>query len=207
MEIFPFPEASHPLIKPLLEYDDRELLNSLQYHSDEGKYFLAIFCRYSELIYTLISSSVSSEIFANYIFALVWQQIFSQLFTLELDAEGEPEQQSLSNWLIYVTNLMITQFKSISLESINNDLPPTSLPLKFYLEQALDRLPPLNRLLVVVSEKFAWSKEKIIKYLEQQGEILSLADVELYLREGYQILESDLPSDIRSIYLSSSNSV
>ena len=83
MEIFPLPEASHPLIKPLLEYDDQELLHLLQYYSDEGKYFLAIFSRYSELIYTLINSSVSSEIVANYIFALAWQKIFTQLFTLE----------------------------------------------------------------------------------------------------------------------------
>ena len=97
---------------------------------------------------------------------------------------------------------MITELESISLASINDDLSPTSLPLKFYLEQALDRLPPLNRLIIVVSEKFAWSKEKIINYLEQQGDIVSLADVEICLREGYQILETNLPSDIRAIYLS-----
>jgi hypothetical protein len=201
MEISPLPEANHPLIQALLTYQDDELLSLLQYHPERGKYFLAIFCRYSELIYTVITSSVSSEIVANWIFALAWQQIFTQLSTLELEPEGEPEGQSLSNWLIYLTSLTIAESESISVESINEDLSFTSLPLKFYLEQALDRLPPLNRLILVMTEKFAWSKEKIVTYLHEQGEIVSLAEVETYLQEGYQMLESNLPSDISSIYL------
>ena len=215
MEISLFPEANHPLIQPLLKYEDWELLHLLQHHPDEGKYFLAIFCRYSELTYTLIGSSVSSEIVANYLFGLVWREIFNQLSTLELDSERESGGQSLLNWLIELTSLIINEFESISVESINDDLPTTSLPLKFYLEQALDgllplkfyleraldRLPPLNRLIVLVSEKFAWNKEKIVTYLQQQGEIVSDSDVEIYLQEGYQILTTNLPSDIRSIYL------
>jgi hypothetical protein len=52
-----------------------------------------------------------------------------------------------------------------------------------------------------MTEKFAWSKEKIVTYLHEQGEIVSLAEVETYLQEGYQMLESNLPSDISSIYL------
>jgi hypothetical protein len=198
-----FPEAQHDLVKPLLTYQDEDLLILWQHNLENGKYLVAIFCRHSPLIYTLIEHSVSSEIKTNYIFNLVWREIFEQLPELELNPENIdiPELQSLSNWLIYISSLTIAEYESISEELIKDNLAGSYLPLKYYLEKTLDSLPPLHRLIMVMSEKFDWTPEQIMNYLEKQGETISDADLQAYLQESYQIIQALLPKDICSIYL------
>lgn len=195
-----FPEANHPLIQRLLLYEDSELLSLWQQHPDQGKYLVAIFCRHSPLIYTLITNFMSSEDGVNHLFVYIWEKIFVQLSSLKLDQKENSELQSLSTWLIYICSLNLVESEFLSLEFAKETISGRYLPLKFYLEQALDSLPPLHRLILVMSEKFAWTYEQIIDYLEQQGESFSMEDLQVYLSEAYQLLKNNLPEDICTIY-------
>jgi DNA-directed RNA polymerase specialized sigma24 family protein len=202
-----FPEANHSLVKTLFHYSDQELLTLYQRHPDEGKYFTAIFCRYSQIVYTLIQHSVKSPVQADYLFALIWRHIFHELRSLDVRQEGAVREEgagsslSLQNWIINMTALCINQADLPQVESIRYSLEAAPPPLWCYLQQALDLLPPLQRLLVVMAQTFHWSEGRIAAYLQAEGEAISPAEVGQQLQPAYQTLAASLPEDIREIYL------
>ncbi|MGB3766558.1 MAG: sigma-70 family RNA polymerase sigma factor, partial [Phormidesmis sp.] len=78
MQIPIFPECDRDLIQPLAYLSDYDLVNHLQQSPSEGKYFTALFCRYSPVVYSLIRHSARSPVQANYLFALTWRLILNE---------------------------------------------------------------------------------------------------------------------------------
>ncbi|MBD2679545.1 MULTISPECIES: sigma-70 family RNA polymerase sigma factor [Nostoc] len=202
MQIPSFPEANHPLVKSLFHHSDDELLTLFQQYPDAGKYFTVIFCRYSPIVYTLIRHSARSPVQADYLFALTWRHIYYELGGLNL-TRGESNQETLTmqNWLINMTAFCINEIKVPPTEAIHYSLEATSPPLWCYVEQALDQLPPILRLIVLMSQTFHWSDTRIAAYLQAEGEAIAPNEVANFLQEGYRMLEDKLPTDIRAIYL------
>ncbi|BAT51090.1 unknown protein [Nostoc sp. NIES-3756] len=202
MQIPHFSEANHPLVKSLFHHTDQELLDLFQHHADAGKYFTVIFCRYSPIVYTLIQHSARSPVQADYLFALTWRHIYYELGGLNLK-NPSPGQEGLTlqNWLINITAFCINEIQLPPTEAIHYSLQATSPPLWCYVEQALDQLPPMLRLMVLMAQSFHWSETRIAAYLQAEGEKVSPAEVANFLQEGYRMLEDKLPADIRAIYL------
>ncbi|QLE54151.1 sigma-70 family RNA polymerase sigma factor [Nostoc sp. TCL26-01] len=202
MQIPHFPETNHPLVKSLFHHTDQELLDLFQHHPDAGKYFTVIFCRYSPIVYTLIQHSARSPVQADYLFALTWRHIYYELGGLDLH-NPPPGQEALTlqNWLINITAVCINEIKLPPTEAIHYSLQATSPPLWCYVEQALDQLPPMLRLMVLMAQTFHWSETRIAAYLQAEGEKVTPAEVANFLQEGYRMLEDKLPADIRAIYL------
>jgi len=198
-----FPEANHPLVKSLFHHSDQELLALFQGHSDSGKYFTAIFCRYSPIVYTLIQHSARSPVQADYLFALTWRHIHYELSGLELNSR-KPSNESLTlqNWLINMTAYCINEIELPPTEAIHYSLKATSPPLWCYVEQALEQLLPILRLIVLMAQTFHWSETRIAAYLQAEGEAITPTEVANFLQAGYRMLEEKLPTDIRAIYLS-----
>jgi hypothetical protein len=206
VQIPQFPEANHPLVRSLFHYSDQELLNLFQSYPGNGKYFTAIFCRYSPIVYSLIQHSARSPVQADYLFALTWRHIYYELGGLNLiNPETGKENLTLQNWLINITAFCINQIKPPPTETIHYSLPATSPPLWCFVEQALAQLPPMLRLMVLMAQTFHWSETRIAAYLQAEGEKISPQDVADYLQTGYRMLEDKLPEDIRSIYLERDN--
>jgi hypothetical protein len=201
VQIPKFSESQHPLVKPLARYSDSELLTLFQRYPDQGKYFVAIFCRYSSLVYTLIAHSARSPVQADYVFALSWRHIYYEMRGLSLREEGDTEANSFQNWLINMTALCINETVVPPVESINYNLQAAPPPLWCYLEQALDLLPPINRLILIMAQTFHWSETRISAYLQAEGDTLSPAQVQTELQKSYTLLMAELPEDIRRIYL------
>jgi hypothetical protein len=196
-----FPEANHPLVKSLFHHSDHELLTLFQGHPDAGKYFTVIFCRYSPIVYTLIRHSARSPVQADYLFALTWRHIYYELGGLNLTAPESGEQAlTMQNWLINMTAFCINEIKLPPTEAIHYSLQATSPPLWCYVQQALDQLPPVLRLIVLMSQTFHWSETRIAAYLQAEGEAIAPNEVANFLQEGYRMLEDKLPADIRAIY-------
>jgi hypothetical protein len=202
-----FPECSHPIVKGLSHYSDQELLTLFQRHPDSGQYFTAIFCRYSPMIYTLIRHSARSPVQADYLFATTWRHIFHELGGLDLRNAGLEENpgMTLQSWLINVTAICINRSELPPVEAIHYDLQAASPPLWCYIERALDQLPPMLRLIVLMAQTFNWSETRISAYLRAEGEKLSPSEVQTQLQEGYRLLEAALPEDVRTIYLAGSS--
>jgi Sigma-70, region 4 len=196
-----FSECNHPLVKTLSHYSDQELVTLFQRHPDAGQYFAAIFCRYSSLVYTLARHSARSPVQADYLFAQTWRHVFYELNGLNLrSAEGEPSF-ALQSWLLNVTAVCINQTDLPSVENIHYNLQAAPPPLWCYIERALDQLPPVLRLTVLMAQTFGWSETRISAYLQAEGDSISPAEVKVRLQEGYELLEENLPEDVRAIYL------
>ena len=91
----------------------------------------------------------------------------------------------------------------LQVESIYYSLEGASPPLWCYIEQALEQVPPVMRLIILMAQTFRWSETRIAAYLQAEGEMVSPATVKMQLLHGYQLLEDALPADIREIYLQS----
>ncbi len=206
MAIPTFPEAHHPIVKSLSHYSDQELLTLFQRYAEAGQYFTAIFCRYSPMVYTLIQHRARSPVQADYLFALLWRHIFYEMGGLDLRAFGS-EEITFQSWLINVTALTINQSELPPVEEIHYNLRAMSPPLWCYLDRALDQLPPTMRLMVTLAQTFHWSDTRISAYLQAEGERIPPAEVKARLQEGYHLLETTLPDDIRAIYLDGNASV
>ncbi len=202
MKLPTFPEANQSLVKSLAHYSDQELLTLFQRHPDAGQYFTAIFCRYSAMVYTLIRHSARSPVQADYLFAQTWRHIFYELGGLDLRAPADTQAPvTLQTWLLNVTAICINQTELPPVEAIHYNLQSAPPPLWCYMERALDQLPPLLRLVVMLAQTFGWSETRIAAYLQAEGDQLSPAEVRARLQEGYQQLEENLPEDVRAIYL------
>ncbi len=202
MQIPNFPESNHPLVKSLFHKSDQELINLFGQYPDAGRYFTAIFCRYSPIVYTLIMHSARSPVQGDYLFAMTWKHIYYQVGGVNLEAtEADAPAMTLQNWLINMTAYCINETELPPTESIHYSLKTTSPPLWCYVEQSLDQLPPMLRLMVLMAQTFHWSETRIAAYLQAEGEGISPNEVANFLQEGYRMLEEKLPADIRAIYL------
>lgn len=209
MQIPSFPECNHPIVQQLGHLSDRELLQHFKAEPEAGRYFTAIFCRYSPVVFSLINHSARSPVQAEYLFALTWRHILNELGGLELPAanpsenpaEAQGRSLSLQSWLINVTALCINQAALPDVEEIHYSLAQASPPLWCYVERALERLDPLERLILVMAQTFRWSDTRISAYLQAEGERIPPTEVSVRLRQAAQNLEAALPEDIRALYL------
>jgi hypothetical protein len=208
VDIPKFTEANHPLVKALFHQSDRDLLALYQQHPEAGKYFTAIFCRYSAIVYTLVRHMAKSPVQADYLFASIWRHVFYEMRGLNLREQDEiqGEQATLQNWLIDVTAIAINKSELPPVEAIHYSLETAPPPLWCYLQQSLDVLDPLARLIVVMSQTFRWSETRIAAYLQAEGNPISAAEVARRLPKAIAQLETTLPTDICEIYFGVSSS-
>jgi len=206
VQIPTFPECSHPLIASLAHYSDQELLTQFQRHPETGQYFTAIFCRYSSIVYTLIRHSARSPVQADYLFAITWRHIHHELGGLDLRQASRGDELTLQSWLINLTAVCINRAELPPVEEIHYSLQAAPPPLWCYVEQALEQLPPTQRLIVLMAQTFRWSETRIAAYLQAEGEVMSPKQVKEQLRSSYEQLQAALPEDIRAIYLESGRS-
>lgn len=203
MQIPRFPEANHPLILPLGSRSDRDLLLLLQNHRDRGRYLVAIFCRYSPIIYSLAWQGTTCAKAADFLFASIWHFLHRQMLALDAQTIQATGEQGLQSWLIQRTAAGIARLDVPSPEEIRYNLSTTPPPLWCYLQLALDELPSLQRFAILMTRQLGWSETRISTYLQaEKVTALSPEEVRTLLHEGEQQLEVLLPEDIHQIYLS-----
>ncbi|MGF1603472.1 MAG: sigma-70 family RNA polymerase sigma factor [Thermosynechococcaceae cyanobacterium] len=200
MKLPEFSEANHPLVRDCLEQSDRNLVQGFQDHPDQGRYFVAIFCRYAMLTYALLRNKARIALQVDYLFAQMWRNIFFEIRHLQIDAD-EADDFSLQTWIISKSALCINQDELPAIETIQYALAAASPPFWCYLHLALDELPPLSRLLLVLSQLFRWPESRIAAMLQAEGEDLEIEQIQPKLRYAYRHLQDALPEDIRAIYL------
>ncbi|GAP96523.1 RNA polymerase sigma factor [Leptolyngbya sp. NIES-2104] len=195
-----FPEAHHPIVKALFHHSDQELLTLFQRYPDSGQFFVALFCRYSPIVYSLISRSARSPVQSEYLLALIWRHVFHELAGVDLRAFSQ-SGSTFQTWLLAVTASGINEAELPAVEDIHYDIRSMSPPFWCYLDRTLEQLPPATRFMVVMSQTFHWSETRIAAYLQAEGEQISPDEIKAQLQEGYRLLEKLLPEDIRTIYL------
>ena len=202
MSVPEFLEAQHPLVQALGNDSDRTLVRQFQQNPKDGKYFTAIFCRYSGLTYVLIRNMARAALQSDYLFARVWRNIFFELSYLDVgDADGViSDDFSLQTWIFNKAALCVNQEEAPSIESVQYALKVAPPPLWCYLQTALDQLPTLHRLVMVLSQTFHWSESRILGFLEAEGQPTSPETLAQTQSEAYQRFIAAIPADIQAIY-------
>jgi hypothetical protein len=194
-----FAEANHEILQSLANHTDRELVSLHQLHPEQGKFFTALFCRYGAIVHSVVQQAVESQLQADYLFAIAWRQIFAELGRVQLATD--PEATNWQNWLMDITGGTIDRVEVPAPAQIRSTLTAAPPPLRCYLERGLDAIPPLSRLIVVMTQSLKWNEQRISAYLQGEGQKIPTADIPTYLATGYQQLEATVPKDIRDIYL------
>lgn len=201
MKLPEFAEADHPLVIDCLQQSDLELVQGFQAHPDQGRYFVALFCRYSVLTYALLRNKAPVAMQVDYLFARMWRNIFFELRFLQIEPDSTPDNFSLQTWVVNKIAVCINQDNVPAIETIQYALDAASPPLWCYLQTALEELPPLSRLLLTLSQVFRWQDARIAAVLQAEGEALEIEQIQPKIRYAYRCLQEALPEDIRAIYL------
>ncbi len=199
VQLPPLPEIHHPKIQALFQKSDLELVTLFQRHPEEGQYFAAIFCRYGQVLYTLIGTATRSPVQSDYLFVKTWEYIYHEMRVLDLRVTTP--RLSLQSWLINLAAMMINRAEVPPVEEIQYSLKDTPPVFWCYLNQAFNQLAGNLRLVLLLSQTFQWSHTRIAAYLHAEGESISAGDVTQLLTKAYYALEDALPQDIRDIYL------
>jgi hypothetical protein len=192
-----FAEAHHESILALQAYSDAELMQSHRQEPEQAKFFVAFFCRYASIVYSIIQHISSDPIQVDYAFALAWQHIFDQLQLLE------DQQISANNWQQWVVNVageLIGQETLPPAADISYRLAEVSPPLRCYTIRSLELVQPLLRLIFIMGKQWQWPAHQIVAALQAEGEDLAEMDVPLYLAEAQKAFEKTLPLDLLKIY-------
>jgi hypothetical protein len=192
-----FAEAQHESILALQAYSDAELMQYHRQEPEQAKFFVAFFCRYASIVYSIIQHIASDPVQVEYAFALAWQRIFNQLQLLE------DHQLQINNWQQWVVNVageLIGQEPLPPSVDISYRLAEVSPPLRCYTVRSLELVQPLLRLVFVMGKQWNWSPKQIATALQAEGEELEEMDVPLYLAEAQKAFEKTLPLDLLEIY-------
>lgn len=54
--------------------------------------------------------------------------------------------------------------------------------------------------MMIMAQTFRWSDTRIVAYLRAEGEKIPAAKVPEYLQTAYELLEAEIPADIRLLY-------
>ncbi len=200
MKLPDFFESSHPLISSVLELSDQELLEAFQQNPTQGRYFIAIFCRYGALTYSLLANKAKLPLQVEYLFARVWRNLFFEFRALPLSELHR--EQGLQSWIFNKTAVAIHTDEIPSIEHIPYAIDTTPVPFWCYLLTALEQMPPLERVLLVLSKTFHWPEAKIQSFLSAEAEHWEPDALNQHLQLAGDRLSTLLPEDICEIYLS-----
>ena len=195
-----FPEINHELMIPLQSLDDEQICHKWLQEPDKYRYLLAIFYRYYQL-----QNSFDIDLNVQYLidkyYVQLWYFIFDELFTnISLsvpNALKDTIQLLIESFFLKeeIANEKLTADNQINQENIRY------LPLQYFLAKALNNLSPLERIILITKDKFGWEEDKILQYLQQQNQPMSLSELKSYYTQAHFRLVNNLPTDIITICL------
>lgn len=193
------PRLNDELIIPLQDFDDISLWKNWQNNQEKARYLVVIFERYYHLIDTLKTDFEESKVIDKY-FKQIWVYIFDKLAIYPIS-----ENSVLEKTIIHLAHKFFREqniiYNSVYGQPIDLNFLKKYIPLIYFLNKGLDKLNALERLILVAIDKFGWQEDKLIKYLQQHQQDLTIAELKSYYTKGYSNLINNLPTDIIAIYL------
>jgi hypothetical protein len=171
--------------------DDTELVALAIAKPQEGRYFLALYCRHRGLVESLLKPDKrSAEVIS--LEATLWSQVYDDLRQFDL------RQDRFVSWLVTHVAKTLTKIPDELPLSLRSGRVP--VPLVPFLRRALDELPQPQRLLLILREIMDFPVSEILEMLDKEGYTLTEEELTTQLqRANYQVLGT-LPQDIYTIY-------
>jgi hypothetical protein len=171
--------------------DDTELVALAIAKPQEGRYFLALYCRHRGLVESLLKPDKrSAEVIS--LEATLWSQVYDDLRQFDL------RRDRFVSWLVTHVAKTLTKIPNELPLSLRSGRVP--VPLVPFLRRALDELPQPQRLLLILREIMDFPVSEILEMLDKEGYTLTEEELTTQLqRANYQVLGT-LPQDIYTIY-------
>ncbi|PHV61887.1 hypothetical protein [Cyanobacterium aponinum] len=194
-----FSDLNHELLIPLHKELDIFLWEKWQSNPSQARYLVEIFIRYHKLINDSQENDVDKVTLDKY-YKQIWFYIIDNLleYAISEDTILRDVIFTLSKNFFQEHNVI---YKSFYLSPIDYDLLKKYIPLIYFLNKSLNKLNSLERLTIVAIDKFGWQEEKLIEYLRQHQQNLTIPELKSYYTKGYSNLINNLPTDIIAIYL------
>ena len=180
-------------VRALSSKEDTELVSLAVAQPQEGRYFLALYCRHQALVQSLLKyGPVTMPLELVGLQATLWSQVYREL------PQFDTRRERFISWL--VTRIARTLVK------VPNELPPylrsgeVPVPLVPFLRDALDELSQPKRLLLVLCDVLDVPAAEAINTLSREGYILTSEDLSAQLHQARRQVLQALPQDIYSIY-------
>jgi hypothetical protein len=180
-------------VRALSSKEDTELVSLAITQPQEGRYFLALYCRHQALVQSLLKyGPVTMPLELVGLQATLWSQVYREL------PEFDTRRERFISWL--VTRIART------LVQVPNELPPylrsgeIPVPLVPFLRNALDELSQPKRLILVLCDVLEVPAAEAIKTLSREGYILTPEDLSEQIHQARHLVLRAIPQDIYSIY-------
>ncbi len=198
-----FPQINHELIIPLRALDDFQVCKKWKKEPYKVRYLLVIFFRYYKLE-NIININISTQELVDKYYVQLWYFIFEELFTnISLR-----KSHDLKDSILFLTEKFLSEQDILVMPpNITSNFVEENvkyLPLQYFVEKALDKLYPLERIIIVAKNKFGWEDDKILEYLQQQQTITS-SKLKAYYTQAYSRIINSLTKDIITIYFNDDN--
>jgi hypothetical protein len=171
--------------------DDTEIVALAIARPQEGRYFLALYCRHRVLVESLLKPDKKSAKTIS-LEATVWSEVYDDLPQFDL------RRDRFVSWLVTHVAETLTKIPDELPLSLRSGRVP--VPLVPFLRRALDELPQPQRLFLILHEIMNLSISRMLEMLDEEGYTLTEEELTTHLqRANCQVLGA-LPQDIYSIY-------
>jgi hypothetical protein len=171
--------------------DDTELVALAIARPQEGRYFLALYCRHRGLVESLLNSEKTSVETVS-LEATLWSRVYDDLRKFDI------RRDRFVSWLVtHVAETLTKIPDELPLLLRSEEVP---VPLVPFLHRALDELPQPQRLLLILRDVMNFSISQMLGILDQEGYTLTEEELVAHLQRGTHQVLGTLPQDIYSIY-------
>ncbi|MGA7952768.1 MAG: hypothetical protein WCA07_04525 [Gloeobacterales cyanobacterium] len=180
-------------VRALSSKEDAELVSLALTQPQEGRYFLALYCRHQALVQSLLKyGPVTMPVELVGLQATLWSQVYKEL------SQFDTRRERFISWLVARV--------ARTLVKVPNELPPylrsgeIPVPLVPFLRNAIDELSQPKRLLLVLCDVLEVPADEAITTLSLEGYILTPEDLSVQLQQARRQVLQAIPQDIYSIY-------
>jgi hypothetical protein len=170
---------------------DTELVALAIARPQEGRYFLALYCRHRGLVESLLKpEKMSVEVMS--LEATLWSQIYDDLRQFDI------RQDHFVSWLVTHVAKTLTKIPDeLPLYLRSGEVP---VPLVPFLHRAVDQLPQPQRLLLILREIMNFPVSEMLEMLDREGYTLTEEELTTHLQRATHQVLGTIPQDIYSIY-------
>ncbi|NJL99181.1 MAG: hypothetical protein HC924_10410 [Synechococcaceae cyanobacterium SM2_3_2] len=206
------------MVRGLQGISDQRLVQTFQSDPSVARSCVALYCRYIDPVDRLWQDWAGSPPSAR-----IWHELWHHLFTHLLSPPPSPGSDfphaeaiscphSVADWMQEQVQAWLHSGIPEHVAAVadapeqrkrEQELAGISPVLTWYVKAALNRLDPLARFVLLLWDRFGWTKEQIAAQLQQEGFLIQPeAVVDVVAQARFACFEQ-IPLDVRALYLAS----
>ena len=185
--------AAHSTVSDWLQRTTAEIQQAFQADPWQAiAPFVALYERFAQPLAALARDRYPAPTQADFAEVKAWQQIWQTLQQAETPWELTDYQACAED---YWSELWLPPTEAIAYD--RDSMPP---PLWIYTQAAIEQLPGIDRLLLVLTYTYRWSIPQVVEQLQLLGHRLAELQVRSLLEIAEVRLLAALPPDLLTIY-------